>query len=308
VKQTVNFDDPESHHLYYGDETGRPGTILTFFVWPGGWRGRQGTGQVGEIAFAVPAASLGHWLERLMTKGVKYEGPTRRFGEQVLAFTDPDGIPVQLVAHAPAAAVAPWIAGPVPAEHAVRGIHSVTIWEDREVGTERVLAEVLGLARAGDEENRTRFRVGDEGSPGIGRLVDLRRAPGFWRGGDGVGTVHHVAFRAADDAAELALRARFEAEGMRPTPQIDRRYFHSVYVREPGGVLFEIATDAPGFTVDEPVERLGSRLQLPPQFESARARIEERLAPIDPVYIHAPTASSGAAGGSDATESDAAGR
>jgi catechol 2,3-dioxygenase-like lactoylglutathione lyase family enzyme len=276
VKRTVNFDDPGSWHLYFGDELGRPGTIMTFFVWPDGHRGRQGTGQVGEVAFAIPSASLGWWIERLMGKGIPFTGPIRRFGEQVLELKDPDGIIVQLVGHEPAGAAAGWAGGPVPAEHAVRAFHSVTIWEDRPAGTAELMKDALGFREMGAEASRLRLVAGGE----VGGIVDIRRAPGFWKGADGAGTVHHVAFRAADDEAELRIREQVAARGLRATPQVDRSYFRSVYFREPGGVLFELATEAPGFTTDESAEALGRGLMLPPQFERRRAEIEGRLPPF----------------------------
>jgi glyoxalase family protein len=228
---------------------------------------------VGEVALAIPPASLGWWIERLMGKGIPFTGPLRRFGEPVLELKDPDGIIVQLVGHEPAAAAPGWGGGPVPADHAVRGFHSVTIWEDRPAGTVELMKEALGFREIGEEEHRLRLAVGDA----IGGIVDVRRAPGFWKGADGAGAVHHVAFRASDDDAEMRIREQVAARGLRATPQVDRSYFHSVYFREPGGVLFELATDAPGFAIDEPAESLGSRLMLPPQFERRRAEIEGRL-------------------------------
>jgi glyoxalase family protein len=277
VKLTVNFDDPGTYHLYFGDETGRPGSILTFFPWPEGLRGRQGTGQVATVSLAVPPASLGYWIERLLQHGVRYEGPTRRFDEQVLAFPDPDGLLLELVATPRVARVDPWRDGPVPAEHAVRGLHGGTIWEDGDRGTAELLTRFMGFRQVGEEGNRLRFESASEGP---GSVVDLRRVPGFWAGAGGVGTVHHVAFRSPSDEAQLAQRARLEEAGIDATPVIDRRYFHSVYFREPGGVLFEIATDPPGFTLDEAPADLGTHLELPPMFEPMRERIERTLPPV----------------------------
>jgi glyoxalase family protein len=277
VKLTVNFDDPASYHLYFGDELGRPGSILTFFPWPNGRRGRQGTGQVGTVSLAVPPASLGFWVERLVQHGIKFEGPTRRFDEQVLAFSDPDGLLLELVATPRVQRVAPWADGPVPADHAVRGLHGGTIWEDGDRGTAEFLTGLMGFRPVGEEGSRLRFESAPEG---VGTVVDLRRVPGFWSGGTGVGTVHHVAFRAASGEAQLEQRARIEQAGIDATPVVDRQYFRSVYFREPGGVLFEIATDAPGFTLDEPAAELGTRLMLPPVYESMRDRIEHALPPV----------------------------
>jgi len=277
VKLTVNFDDPGTYHLYFGDETGRPGSILTFFPWPEGMPGRQGTGQVGTVSLAVPPSSLGYWIERLLQHGIKYDGPTRRFDEQVLGFPDPDGLLLEIVASPRVARVEPWSDGPVPAEHAVRGLHGGTIWEDGDRGTAEFLTRFMGFHQVGEEGNRLRFESASEGP---GSVVDLRRVPGFWAGAGGVGTVHHVAFRSPSDEAQLAQRARLEEAGVDATPVIDRLYFHSVYFREPGGVLFEIATDPPGFTLDESPAELGTHLKLPPRYEPMRERIERTLPPV----------------------------
>jgi glyoxalase family protein len=276
IKLTVNFDDPATYHLYYGDATGHPGSILTFFPWPGGRRGRQGTGQAATVALQIPSSSLGYWIERLLTHQIRYEGPSRRFDEQVLSFSDPDGLLLELVATARPEG-AGWADGPVPAEHAIRGLHGTTIWEDGDVGTSGFLERTIGFRAAGEDGNLWRF---ESLARGAGAVVYLRRAPGFWRGAGGVGTVHHVAFRAPSDEAQLAKRAEIEAQGFGITPVIDRQYFHSVYFHEPGGVLFEIATDGPGFTVDEPLEELGTHLKLPPMYEASRAEIERVLPPV----------------------------
>jgi len=274
VKLTVNFDDPATYHLYYGDELGRPGSLLTFFPWPGGRRGRQGTAQAGTVSLAIPSASLGFWIERLLSHSIKYNGPVRRFDEQVLSLTDPDGLLLELVATPQAAGISPWGEGPVAPEHAIRGLHGTTLWEDGDAGTADFVARTLGFEPAGEEGSLLRFQ---SSGPGLGTVVHLRRAPGFWRGAGGVGTVHHVAFRAAAEQAQLNRRAEIEAKGIEITPVIDRQYFRSVYFREPGGVLFEIATDGPGFTIDEPSAELGTRLMLPPAFEGRRQEIEDSL-------------------------------
>jgi glyoxalase family protein len=274
VKRTVNFDDPGTYHLYYGDESGTPGSILTFFPWPGAHRGRQGTGQAAVTALAILPFSLSFWIERLITHGVPFEGPMRRFDERVLSLKDPDGLALELVAHEGAARRGYWGGGPVPAEHAVRGLHTVTLWTDDLEPTARFLTGVLGFRAVGSEESRHRFTTGD-GGPGT--LVDVRAAPGFWRGLVGVGSVHHVAWRVPSDEAQQAARAEIARAGVGITPVLDRQYFHSVYFHEPGGVLFEIATDPPGFTVDEPLEALGETLKLPPWLEEQRPRIEAAL-------------------------------
>jgi catechol 2,3-dioxygenase-like lactoylglutathione lyase family enzyme len=285
VKLTVNFDDPASYHLYYGDEIGRPGSILTFFPWPGGQPGRQGTGQIATVSFAIPPSSLGFWIERLLSHGVRYAGPARRFGEPVLSFNDPDELLLELVATPRALAAAPWAEGPVPEEHAIRGLHGATIWEDGDSGTGRLLTDTLGFEPTGDEGGLYRFEARQAG---LGSAVNLRRAPGFWRGAGGVGTVHHMAFRAATDKAQLEKRSQIEELGLSITPVIDRQYFHSVYFREPGGVLFEIATDGPGFLIDEPISELGTHLQLPPMYQPERPAIERALPSIRLPGVGAP--------------------
>jgi predicted esterase/catechol 2,3-dioxygenase-like lactoylglutathione lyase family enzyme len=283
VKRTVNFDDPQTYHLYYGDEVGTPGSIMTFFPWPGARRGRQGTGQVAVTSFAVLPGALGFWIERLLRHGVAYEGPTRRGpagaeAEQVIAFKDHDGLMLELVAHAGAEARPGWGGAPgIAIEHAIRGFHGVTLWVEDGERSERVLVDTLGFRPVREEGGTRRYAVGDSGP---GALVDVRAVGGFLHGAGGAGTVHHVAWRVPDDAAELTVRERVVAAGLQPTPVIDRNYFHSVYFREPGGVLYELATNPPGFAIDEPVERLGERLMLPPQYEGSRAQIEAVLPPI----------------------------
>jgi glyoxalase family protein len=277
VKLTVNFDDPATYHLYYGDELGHPGSILTFFPWPGGRAGRQGTGQIGTVSLAIPTGSLGYWIERLLAHGIRYEGPTRRFDEQVLSFKDPDGLLLELVGSPRIGNTAPWSEGPVASEHAIRGLHGATIWEDGDTGSADFLVTTLGFQPVGQEGSVWRFQSGDAGP---GSVVDLRRAPGFWRGSGGVGTVHHIAYRAEDDQAQLVKRTEIASQGVDITPVIDRQYFHSVYFQEPGGVLFEIATDPPGFTLDEPAAELGTHLKLPPMYEASRAEIERVLPPL----------------------------
>jgi glyoxalase family protein len=277
VKLTVNFDDRTTYHFYYGDETGRPGSIITFFPWPNGRSGRQGTGQASTVGLAIAPGSLGYWIERLIGQNVKYRGPTRRFDEQVLAFTDPDGLLLELVATRRAATLPGREDGPVPPEHAIRGLHGATLWEDGETGSAAFLTGTLDFKSIGEEGNVARFESAAEGA---GTIIDLRRASGFWPGADGVGTVHHVAFRVATSEDQFAKRADLEEQGITITPVIDRQYFHSVYFREPGGVLFEIATDEPGFLIDEGLAELGTQLKLPPMYEGDRAEIESALPPI----------------------------
>jgi len=284
VKRTVNFDDPETYHLYYGDEVGSPGSLITFFPWAGAPRGRPGPGQIAVTSFAVPPAALGFWIERLVRYGIKHRGPTaQRTGdadEQVLAFADGDGMLVEIVASPLNAHRAPWDGAPgIPEAFGIRGIHGVTMWEETGAPTASVLTDTLGLARVGELETTEHFAAGERGARSI---AAVRTTGGFTQGHIAVGSVHHVAWRVSDDADQLALRERIVASGLDATPVIDRNYFHSVYFREPGGVLFEIATDSPGFAIDEDVAHLGERLKLPPQFESHRAQIESVLPPLHP--------------------------
>ena len=274
VKRTVNFDDPETYHLYYGDEVGTPGSIMTFFPWPGARPGRHGTGQVAVTSFAVLPRSLGFWVERLVRHGIRFEGPT----QQVISFKDHDGLMLEIVGDVGAEARPAWGAAPgIPREHAIHGFHGVTIWADKGDATERVLLDTLGLRPVHEDGSTRRFAVGD-GGPGT--IVDVRSVGGFVHGAGGAGTVHHVAWRVPDDGVQLQMRELVRQAGLDPTPVIDRSYFHSVYFREPGGVLFELATDSPGFAIDEPVAELGQRLMLPRQYETHRAQIESILPPI----------------------------
>jgi len=291
VKRTVNFDDPETYHLYYGDEVGTPGCIMTFFPWPGAKPGRQGPGEVAVVSFSVVPHSIGFWLERFVRHGVKHEQPISRGSgddaERVLAFRDHDGAMYELVGHEAAASRPSWTEAPgIPAEQAIHGFHSVTLWVEDGAPTERVLVDTLGFRATSEHETTKRYVAGDGGP---GRIVDVRSVGGFMRGAKGAGIVHHVAFEVPDEQAELEVREQVIDAGLQPTEVIDRNYFHSVYFREPGGVLYELATTPPGFTVDEPVEHLGERLMLPAQYEPNRAQIE---AVLPPIHLPAPTKAS----------------
>ena len=271
VKQTVNFDDPGTWHLYYGDEAGAPGTILTFFPWEHVAPGRLGVGETQETVFRVPEGAIGFWTHRFLAQGVAHEALEKRFGETVLAFRDPDGMRLALVAVPGAEREPGFASGDVPAEHAIRGFHSVSLLVEDAAPTGAVLADVLGFAEAAREDTTVRYRTS---AGGVGGTVDLRAVGGFLKARPGGGSVHHVAFRAADDAAQAAMVERLRRDHrIGATEQKDRNYFRSVYFREPGGVLFEIATDAPGFAADEPAEALGTRLKLPAFLEGQRDRI-----------------------------------
>ncbi len=277
VKLTVNFDVPNTFHLYYGDEGGQPGTIITFFPWPHMRRGRVGAGQFTATALSTPPGALDYWRRRLETHGVQCTGPLERFEETVLAFEDPDGLPLELVAHQGAEERPGWPQGPVPAELAIRGIYGISAISLAPERTARVLTELLGLHELAREERRTRYVAGQSSSGAILDLIESREAtPGI----EGTGTVHHLALRVPDDDAQRLVHHELAEHGFRVTPVLDRQYFRSIYFRELGGLLFEIATDLPGFTVDEPAECLGSELRLPPWLEPRREALTRQLPPL----------------------------
>jgi glyoxalase family protein len=281
VKKTVNFDDPGTYHFYYGDEAGLPGTILTFFPWENAAAGRNGVGQTHQTAFRVPARSLGYWTHRFIEKGVSHEALERRLGESMLSFTDPDGMSLALVGVTDAEGEPTWTAGGIPAEHAIRGFHGVTLLVEDRTKTAGVLTDVFGFAEVGTEVAITRYKSPDAVAGGV---VDIYEAKGFLPGFQGRGSVHHIAFRAKDDAEQAAMAEKLiAAHGLRPTEQRDRNYFRSVYFREPGGILFEIATDIPGFDVDEPMATLGRELKLPAFLERHRKEIERVLPNLEEV-------------------------
>ncbi|RTQ50716.1 ring-cleaving dioxygenase [Hymenobacter gummosus] len=277
VKKTVNFDDPGTYHFYFGDETGSAGTILTFFPWEGMQPGRRGTGQATEIGYSVPAGSLDFWLQRLQQHGVTYNKPSEKFGEQYLTLLDPDGLKLELTVAAAPDARTPWTTAEVGADVATRGFHHVTLTLADIKGTADVLTDIFGYKLVDQHVNRYRFAT--DAVP-TANFIDLVEAPGEARGLVAAGSVHHVAFRVPDDAAHLHFRQKIAAKGFNVTPQIDRDYFHAIYFREPGGVLFEVATDNPGFTVDEPLAELGTGLKLPKQHERLRSQLENHLPPI----------------------------
>jgi glyoxalase family protein len=273
VKLTVNFDDPGTYHFYFGNGSGAPGTILTFFPWPNARRGTVGTGQVTAIAFVVPRGSIEYWRARLAQHQARPNDGGERFGERVLAVADPDGLPLEMVEGPDIPGAAPAPQGAVEREHAIRGFHSATITEEGYEQTARLLQDTMGFTPSGNQGNRFRYRSGS----GVGSAVDVLCAPDGRSGRLGTGTVHHIAWRTPDDAQQQAWRSELVDRGYNVSPIMDRNYFHSIYYREPGGVLFEIATDPPGFTIDEPLDRLGGRLMLPPQYEPARQQLEQVL-------------------------------
>ena len=277
VKLTVNFDDPSTYHFYFGDGEGHPGTILTFFPWPGARRGAAGNGQTTETAFAVPPGSLQFWRTRLEANGVKPESLTEHFGDSGLRFEDPDGMTIALIEDSDAPESHTWAQGGVPIEAAIRGFHSVTLSLDGYEHTANLLTEQMGFQLKKSEGGRYRFAIGEGGA---GRTLDIVCRPAGPQATSGAGTVHHIAWRVSDDAAQEARRKQLTEAHYNVSPVMDREYFHSIYFREPGGVLFEIATDPPGFTVDEPLESLGTHLKLPAQYEPARQQIEQVVAPL----------------------------
>jgi len=271
VKLTVNFDDPGTYHFYFGDQIGSPGTILTFFPWPHVQRGRIGTAQVTAIAFDMPAGSLDFWLARLHDHAM-HGAVEDRFGDPVVRLEDPDGLPLELIGGAGAANRPIAASHGIAAEHALRGFHSATLSERDSAATERLL-EAMGFTRVAEAADRIRY----QGSAPGASILDLLREPKTPSGELGAGIVHHIAFRTPTDAQQERWQRDLAPHARGMSPIMDRVYFHSIYFREPGGVLFEIATDPPGFATDEPVEHLGERLMLPPWLEPSRGELEPRL-------------------------------
>ena len=275
VKKTVNFDDPSTYHFYFGDETGRPGTILTFFPWTNAPAGRRGAGETRQTAFRVPQRSIGYWTRRFTEKGIPYQPPEKRFGESVLPFTDPEGMALALVGIVDAENEPGWSNEDIPSEYAIRGFQGVTLLLDSAQKTAAILTDVFGFREVAREGSVTRFAAAGDVK---GSVVDIYEAAGALRGHQGRGSVHHIAFRAADDVQQAQMTEKLiRTHGRHPTEQKDRKYFRSIYFREPGGVLFEIATDIPGFVIDEPVETLGRDLELPNFLEPRRKEIEGAL-------------------------------
>lgn len=274
VKKTVNFDDPETYHLYYGDESGSAGTILTFFPWDGIGPGTEGVGMATEIGYSVPSGSLDWWKARFTELNVKHTEVAERFGEQFLTFKDPDGLSLSLIVAAQTDPRTPWETTAIKADSATRGFHSTTLSLQSIDGTAKVLTDIFGYRLLSQEGNRYRFITDtvDEAN-----VVDLLEIPDGKQGRNAGGTNHHVAFRVKNEEIQLAIREQILSKNLQITPKIDRDYFFSLYFREPGGVLFEIATENPGFTVDEALNELGTHLKLPHQHEHYRATLEQSL-------------------------------
>lgn len=278
VKRSVNQDDPGTYHLFYADAEGHPGSDLTFFPWPHMGRGRNGTGITNEVVFAVPPESLPHWRDRLAKEGVRTQEAVR-FGEPTLLFQDVHGLHLGIAAtpRATERVFAPWRKSPIAAEHQIRGIHAVRVVEMTAEPTKEFATRALGMRHVGAEEGWDRY----EGRDAWCGHLELASKPSLPRGEWGVGTVHHVAWRVRDDAEQALVREAVQQARISTTPVIDRFWFHSVYFREPGGTLFELATDGPGFGVDEDMETLGEKLVLPPWLEPERNAIEAVLPPIE---------------------------
>lgn len=274
VKKTINFDAPEVYHLYFGDKAGSPGTIITFFPHPDSRKGRIGGGQVGVTTYAVPAGALAFWEERLAGFGIPLRQASR-FGERYLQFDDNEGLHLELVERE-AGANSEWEFGGIPADKAIKGFGGAILFSANAKRTGAVLEQVLGMTRVDEQDGYTRFRASGE----IGNIVDVPTADMPW-GAPGAGTIHHIAWRAADFEQHVQWQREVSEAGFQPTEVIDRQYFNAIYFRESGGILFEIATDPPGFANDEPAESLGQKLMLPSWYEPHRAQIEANLLPIE---------------------------
>jgi glyoxalase family protein len=274
IKRTVNFDDPGTYHFYFGDDTGTPGTILTFFPWPGTPRGKRGAGETIATAFSIPVGSLPFWRERLTSKGITTKEETY-FGRVHLHLSDPDDMVLELIEHSEAHAVSVPRYADVPAQFAIQGFFGATLLEANLKGTQSLLG-MMGYRKLSEEGTRSRYAP--EGDA-LGHFLDIVVDQDAPKGRMGAGTVHHIAFRTTDDSAQVDWQQELGRQ-VSVTPVQDRTYFHSIYFREPGGVLFEIATDAPGFLIDEPVESLGEALRIPAWFEPQRPSIEARVKPL----------------------------
>jgi glyoxalase family protein len=278
VKKTVNFDDPGTYHFYFGDESGTPGTILTFFPWANVKPGKNGAGMATDIGYSVPAGSLDFWKIRFVQNNVAHDEVEERFGEQLLSFRDPDGLHLHLVVSKKTDNRQSWQTPEINNDVAIKGFHSVTLTLKDIKATAAVLISILGYKPAGQENNRHRFTTDAIGSA---NTIDLLLSPDENPGINAAGTNHHIAFRVKDENVLMQYREKVVKAGLRITEKIDRNYFFSLYFREPGGVLFEIATDNPGFSIDEPVNELGEHLKLPEQYEAHRRQIEKVLPVID---------------------------
>lgn len=277
VKKTVNFDDPQTYHFYFGDEMGTPGTILTFFPWPQVKQGKTGAGMATEIGYSVLKGSLDFWIDRFEEKNVRHSQITEKFGEKKLAFQDPDGLNLSLIEATNADKRKSFESTEIIGEVSIKGFHSVTLSLNNKTATAEILTEIFGYTEIKSEGKHTRYRTDTVENAAI---VDILEDPGLSRGINAGGTNHHVAFRVKDEKTLMEMRQKVLEKGLQITEKINRDYFFSLYFREPGGVLFEIATDNPGFATDETVEELGIKLQLPERYKSSRTQIEKALPEI----------------------------
>lgn len=277
IKKTVNFDAPDVYHLYYGDEIGSPGTILTFFPFPDARRGKRGTGEINIVSFSVPSTSLQYWMNRLAEHAIDFNGPKNKFGHDYISLLDPDGMKIEIVADKNADSIMGWFNGEIPADHSIRKFFGSTLYLRDSKLTEELLTEVMGAKLIASEVNARRYSLGKNESLAF---IDIIEDASFPRGLSGAGTVHHIAWRTANDEEQLNWREKIFKHGLYPTEVVDRNYFHSIYFREPGGILFEIATDPPGFMIDESFENLGTTLKLPAWHEPKRKLIEQILIPL----------------------------
>ncbi len=277
VKKTVNFDAPDVYHFYYGNEKGEPGSIMTFFPYEGIQRGRHGKGMLNVTTFSAPSTSIDYWENRLKKYNVTTKPVEGRFGEEtVLYFEDPDGLGLELIFNDKDERPG-FTYGSIPEEHAIKGFYNVEIWQEGYERTAGLLTGIMDHRLIAEKGNRFRFAATDK----PGNYIDIICSPDSLRGLGGGGTVHHLAFNTADEQSQAAVRNKLIQGGFNPTPVLDRQYFESIYFREPGGVLFEVATAKPGFAIDEDPQELGKGLMLPPQYESKRALIEKAVKPVN---------------------------
>lgn len=277
IKKTVNFDSPDVYHLYYGDEKGTPGTILTFFPFPDARRGKRGTGEITTISFSIPTNSLNFWIERFAELAIDFDGPSKKFGYDYISLLDPDGMKIEIIADPAADKFIGWNNEVIPAAHAIRKFFGITFYLNNSLQTEELITGVMGTQFIGSEGKTKRYSLGAQAEEVFIDIVEDRNVQ---RGISGAGTVHHIAWRTSDDAEQNNWRNKIIESGLYPTEMVDRNYFHSIYFREPGGILFEIATDEPGFMIDESFESLGTELKLPSWHEPKRKLIEQILIPL----------------------------
>ncbi len=277
VKKTVNFDDPSTYHFYFADKVGTPGTVLTFFPWRNMPRGVRGNGEVGATAYSIRPDSVDYWRKRLANHEISITDQPARFGNEVFSFADPDGMVIEFVATDEKSTIEPWDKGPIPGEYELRGFHGATLWVASAEATAQLLTQTMGYQFVGQEGNRFRYKGA---SNDVGLYIDLLEQPKLVPGRMGSGSVHHIAFRTVDDSEQVEYKTSLLKAGLGVSPVMDRQYFHSIYFRAPSNVLFEIATEAPGFAYDEAVEELGTHLKLPNWLEPRRRMIEQSVVPV----------------------------